>query len=60
MVNCIEQGGQIQYNVVSLAVDTEADMVNLSTKYAPGSTAFVIETSAAYMLNGSYIWEELK
>ena len=60
MVNCIEQGGQIQYNVVSLAVDTEADMVNLSTKYAPGSTAFVIATSTAYMLNGSYVWEELK
>lgn len=60
MVNCIEQGGQVQYNVVNLAVDTEADIVNLSTKYAPGSTAIVIETSQVYMLNGLLVWTELK
>lgn len=60
MVNYIEQSGKVQYNVVTLAVDTEADIATLSTDYAPGSTAFVIETSTAYMLNGEHIWKELQ
>lgn len=39
--------------------DTEADIVNLPTEIAAGSTAFVIENSSVYMLNNSKIWVKI-
>lgn len=62
MVGIIKQNGKTAYNVVELVVDTEADVLNLSTEYAQGSTCFVIENSSVYMLNGNLDnpqWEPL-
>ena len=59
MVGIIEQNGKTTYNVVELAADTEADILDLSTEYAQGSTCFVIENSSVYMLNGNKQWEPL-
>lgn len=60
MYNFINQSGQIQYNVVELIVDTINDILTLPTNFGPGSTAFVIENSAIYMLSNAGKWEELK
>lgn len=60
MFGYINQSGQVQYNVVELVVDKEVDILTLPTSYAPGSTAFVIETSKAYMLSNEHNWEELR
>lgn len=59
MINFIKQSDRTQYNVVELVVDTIADIANLSTDYAPGSTAFVVENSSVYMLDGNKIWKKI-
>lgn len=60
MFSYINQSGQVQYNVVELVIDTAADILTLPTNVAPGSTCFVIENSAAYMLNNQHEWKELQ
>lgn len=59
MSNYIGQGGQTQYNVVELVVDTVAEIANLPINVAPGSTCFVIENSSVYMLNSIGQWIEI-
>lgn len=59
MINYISQSGQIQYNIVELVIDTEADRQALSTDFAPGSTVFVVENSFVYMLNGNKEWKKI-
>ena len=58
--NYIGQSGNVQYNVVELIIDTAAEIIDLPTNVAPGSTCFVIENSTAYMLNGNGEWKELQ
>lgn len=58
--NYISQGGNKQYNVVDLVVDTDADVADLPTNVAPGSTCFVVDTSKAYMFKISGEWKELE
>ena len=60
MINYIGQGGNVQYNVVELIIDTAAEIIDLPTNVAPGSTCFVIENSTVYMLNGNGEWKELE
>ena len=56
----ISQGDSKQYNVVDLVVDNDADIADLPTDVAPGSTCFVVETSKAYMFKVSGEWKELQ
>lgn len=59
MINYISQGGSTQYNVVELVVDTAAEIVDLPTNFAPGSTCLIIENSAIYMLGSDFQWHEI-
>lgn len=60
MFSYMSQNGKVTYNLVELVVDKEIDILTLPTTHAPGSTAFVVETSKAYMLSNEHTWEELK
>ena len=63
MINIIEQGDTIDYGVLSLVCDTEADLEDLRTQYEksakPGSTCLVIDTSEVYMKNSLNNWVKL-
>ena len=57
----MSQNGKVQYNLIELVVDKEADISTLpTTDVAPGSTCFVIETSKAYMFTIAGEWKELQ
>lgn len=56
MIKMTDTNGNVQYDVNSYVCDTEADIDFLPTKVSMGSTAFVIETSHLYMLNGNREW----
>lgn len=60
MINITSQYGQTAYNVVKLVLDSTDDLVYLSKDYAPGSTAFIIDTSESYMLNSKKEWKKIK
>jgi hypothetical protein len=53
------QNGEVRYNVNEYVLDTIADIVNLPTTCATGSTALVIETAEVYIKNGEGIWVSL-
>lgn len=59
MFNIIKQGEHSTPYVVEYVVDTLADVANLPTNNAPGSTCIVIETSDVYMLNNKEEWKKL-
>lgn len=46
-------------NYIELICDTESDIENLSTEYAPGSIAFIVEGAKVYMLNNQKEWVSL-
>lgn len=51
------QAGKVTYNLKEFTVDTYADIADIDVrKTAPGSTAFVIDTSEHYMLNSQFKW----
>ena len=51
------QAGKVTYNLKELIVDTYDDIASIDVrKVAPGSTAFVIDSSEHYMLNNKYQW----
>lgn len=55
-----KQSNREDYKHREYIVDTAADLANITvTDDAPGSTAFVVETGAAYMLNTEKQWKEL-
>ena len=56
MIKMTETNGNIQYNVNSYVCDTEEEVQKLPLNASMGSTAFVIETSNLYMLNGQREW----
>lgn len=59
MINLTKFAGRTAYNVKEYTVDTESDIADLPTDIAPGSTAFVISTSATYMLNSNGSWNQV-
>ena len=59
MINIIEQGDTIDYGVLSLVCDTEADLPDLKENYTnakPGSTCLVIADAQVYMKNSQNNW----
>lgn len=54
-----KQSNRIDYNVREYICDTEADIADIPTNCAPGSTIFVIETSNLYMLNTKGEWIQI-
>ena len=52
---------KISYGIKHYNVDTEEDRLSIRTlTLTPGSTAFVIENSKHYMLNGARKWVEIQ
>ena len=59
MVNIYSQNGEVEYRVTEYTLDTKDDLEQLKIigrHAAPGSTAFVIESSDVYMLNSLGEW----
>lgn len=59
MINSLSQSGNATYGVNHFVLDTIDDLLELKNKSensAPGSTAFIIENSQKYMLNGKKQW----
>lgn len=60
MVTIGANGNKIAYGVKHYNVDTEDDRLAIKTfNLTPGTTAFVIENSKHYMLNGAKKWVEI-
>lgn len=62
MVKLTSTNGKVQYNQDEWVVDTVADLEKIPKDYGGsgmGSTAFVIETSQVYMMNGEGKWVEI-
>ena len=57
MVNTMDK--TTSYGVQDYVCDTADDLTDLPTDVPAGSTAFVIATSKAYMLNSSGEWKEI-
>lgn len=49
-------GEKITPYLVKLVVDTDADIAELPTHYAPGSTVRVVASANVYMLNTKKEW----
>lgn len=61
MVSIGANGEKIAYGIKHYNVDTRAELTHIDTKHEKmGTTAFVIENSKYYMLNGSKIWKEIE
>lgn len=58
MFQLFSQSGQQVYGLRRFVVDVEAELDNLPINIPMGSTAFVIQTSKNYMLNGMKEWIE--
>lgn len=59
MIKIISQSGQTSYGLKEFVVDTENEIAHLSLNVAMGSTAFVIEGSLVYMMNGQKEWVKI-
>ena len=60
MVMIGANGNKIAYGIKHYNVDTEDDRLAIKTfNLTPGTTAFVIENSKHYMLNGAKKWVEI-
>ncbi len=55
----VKQGAKEAPYVGEYIADTEADIANLPTHVAPGSTCIVIESSNVYMLDNTKTWRQL-
>lgn len=56
MINIMSQSGKTTAYLKELIADTTTDILNLPTDIAPGSTAYCVETGAAYILGGDKKW----
>ena len=56
MYSHVAQSGKAVYGIKHFVVDTTAEVQELPTNCHMGSTAFVIETSETYMINGQRKW----
>lgn len=59
MFNIVKQSDHATAYVTEFVADTEADVANLPTTVAPGSTCIVIDTSNVYMLNNKKEWKQI-
>ena len=59
MINMVSQNGDVKYNVVEFVVDMPADIKDLPTNVAMGSSALVLYNSEVYVLNGEKEWVKL-
>lgn len=59
MFNIVKQSDRATTYVTEFVADEEADVTNLPTTVAPGSTCIVIETADVYMLNNKREWKKL-
>ena len=60
MITIGANGRKIAYGIKHYNVDTLLDLLQFDTsKEVMGTTAFVIENSKYYMLNGSKTWKEI-
>lgn len=59
MITSVSQSGHVKYGVQEFIIDTLADLDSLPLDVPMGSTAFCIETSTVYMLNGKKEWREI-
>ena len=59
MYRLYKQNDDIQAYVTEFVADEEADVTNLPTTVAPGSTCIVIESSNVYMLNNKKEWKQM-
>lgn len=61
MYGLTHNNNKVVYGIKRFVLDKEEDAKNLPTRgLAPGSTAFVIESSNTYMLNNLYEWKKVK
>jgi len=56
MVNTVSTSGHVGYGIKEFMCDTAADVQNLPVDIPAGSTAFVIATSEAYVINSQGSW----
>lgn len=56
MYSVTTNGDNIQSSIVEIIADTVADVNELPTIFAPGSTCFVLEDSSVYMLGHDKVW----
>lgn len=56
MFKVINQSGHTTYGLKEYVCDYESDVSNLSLDDTPGSTAFVIENQAVWMMNNQHQW----
>ena len=60
MVTIHSNGNRISYGIKHLDLDTIEDLGRVNKQSLnPGSTAFIINTSKYYMLNGKKAWVEI-
>lgn len=62
MINVMQQGNTVEYNVLSLIADSDSDIASIAEEYdyaSPGSTVFVISSSRLFMLNSEGEWKEV-
>ena len=61
MITIGANGQHISYGIKHYNVDTVQELASLDPTYEQmGTTAFVIENSKYYMLNGSKQWKEIQ
>jgi len=56
MINTISENGNVTYGLTEFVCDFESDIAQLPTNLPAGSSAIVIETGKAYMLNSLGKW----
>lgn len=60
MITIGANGKRIAYGIKHYNLDTEAELQQINVdREVMGTTAFVIETSQRYMLNGSKVWKKI-
>ena len=60
MINIASNGHRKAYGIKHYNLDTVEDLKDLNPrKMVVGTTAFIIDTSQYYMVNGSYEWKEI-
>ena len=60
MISIGANGNRKAYGIKHYNLDTEVELIKLSPiKLAMGTTAFIIENSKHYMVNGSHEWKEV-
>lgn len=59
MFSATKTGDKQAPYVVELVADSDDDIADLPTYYAPGSTCIVVSSSSVYILNNDNEWKML-